>query len=428
MEDAAAVGADLARLAVHLPLRAHDAPPSAAPMLWWPRHTPRIGSLPAKCCTAGTQMPASAGEQGPGDSTSCSGRERLDALERDLVVAEHAHVLAELAEILHQVEGEAVVVVDHQQHVRSILLISLDVLSSSTFDARLDDPLFVARRGRRDVLGGDLGRPVREGPGRERRSGGWLAPTPTEERHRRRGHREHGVDYRRQSGSDMPPAWARPGRSGGQDAGRPANALSPARRRSPCPRARSWRLRRRRPPGRRSCPSTACPAPDPARSAWRAVRAAARCGARWASKSPAGSGMAIRPRSTHPLARQRGHRLRQRGGLCGQHAALAGLAADIDLQAQLQRRQPRRPLLGQALRDLQPVHRVHPVEGLGHRPASCCSAAARSGAIRCPGADRPARRSCPAPPARSSRRRRAGRRRAPRARRRRRRSCSRPAA
>jgi hypothetical protein len=51
-------------------------PPSAAPMAWWPRHTPSSGSLPVKCWMASTQMPASAGLQGPGDSTSWSGRNR----------------------------------------------------------------------------------------------------------------------------------------------------------------------------------------------------------------------------------------------------------------------------------------------------------------------------------------------------------------
>jgi len=48
-------------------------PPKAAPIAWWPRHTPRIGSLPVKASMAPTQMPASAGEHGPGDSTSWSG-------------------------------------------------------------------------------------------------------------------------------------------------------------------------------------------------------------------------------------------------------------------------------------------------------------------------------------------------------------------
>ena len=72
-----------------------------------------------------------------------------------------------------------------------------------------------------------------------------------------------------------------------------------------------------------------------------------------------------------------------------------------------------RPLLGQALRDLQPVDRVHPVEVAPPPRASCCSAAGRSGATRVAVARPPAPRSWPAPPARSSRRRRAARRHGP---------------
>jgi hypothetical protein len=64
---------------------------------------------------AATEMPASAGEHGPGETTIWAG-EGGDLLDADLVVAEHPHVGAELAEILHEVVGEAVVVVDHQQH------------------------------------------------------------------------------------------------------------------------------------------------------------------------------------------------------------------------------------------------------------------------------------------------------------------------
>ena len=61
-------------------------------------------------------MPASAGVQGPGDSTRLAGAQPVNALQRDLVVAEDPHLLPELGEVLHQVVGEAVVVVDHQQH------------------------------------------------------------------------------------------------------------------------------------------------------------------------------------------------------------------------------------------------------------------------------------------------------------------------
>ena len=44
------------------------------------------------------------------------------------LMQEHGLTQSDLAEVLDEVEGEGVVVVDHQQHVRSILLISLGVL------------------------------------------------------------------------------------------------------------------------------------------------------------------------------------------------------------------------------------------------------------------------------------------------------------
>ena len=42
-----------------------------------------------------------------------------------------------------------------------------------------------------------------------------------------------------------------------------------------------------------------------------------------------------------------------------------GAAVNIDLQADLKRREARRPLLAQALGDLEPVDRLHPVKMLG---------------------------------------------------------------
>jgi len=65
---------------------------------------------------------------------------------------------------------------------------------------------------------------------------------------------------------------------------------------------------------------------------------------------------------------QLGHRLRQRQRIRRHHARLGGAAVDVDLDAHLQRRQMRRALLTQALRDLEAVHRVHPVKMLGHQP------------------------------------------------------------
>src|SRR5918992_4943398 len=44
------------------------------------------------------------------------GRERTDFLDGELVVAKHAHLGAKLAQVLNEVEGKRIVVVDHQYH------------------------------------------------------------------------------------------------------------------------------------------------------------------------------------------------------------------------------------------------------------------------------------------------------------------------
>ena len=59
-------------------------------------------------------MPASLGVQGPGETTRCVGRGRLDLGDGHVVVALDGDVGAELAEELHEVVGERVVVVDHE--------------------------------------------------------------------------------------------------------------------------------------------------------------------------------------------------------------------------------------------------------------------------------------------------------------------------
>ena len=58
----------------------------------------------------------------------------------------------------------------------------------------------------------------------------------------------------------------------------------------------------------------------------------------------------------------------QRQQFIGRHTRLAGRAVDIDLQANLQRRQCVWPLLGQALGDLEPVHGLDPVKVFSHQP------------------------------------------------------------
>ena len=50
----------------------------------------------------------------PGRDHDALRRQLANLLDRQLVVARDAHVLTQLAEVLHEVVGEAVVVVDHQ--------------------------------------------------------------------------------------------------------------------------------------------------------------------------------------------------------------------------------------------------------------------------------------------------------------------------
>ena len=63
-----------------------------------------------------TEMPASSGRPGPGEMTMRSGRMARDLVERDLVVALDDRRRAQLAEVLGQVQGERIVVVDEQNH------------------------------------------------------------------------------------------------------------------------------------------------------------------------------------------------------------------------------------------------------------------------------------------------------------------------
>ena len=60
-------------------------------------------------------MPASFGVHGPGEITIAPGARARDRVDRDRVVALDADVRAELAEVLREVVGERVVVVDQQE-------------------------------------------------------------------------------------------------------------------------------------------------------------------------------------------------------------------------------------------------------------------------------------------------------------------------
>ena len=90
-------------------------PPKAWPMVWWPRQTPRMGSSPASAATAARDTPASSGVQGPGESTSASGLRRRMPSTSIWSFRNTSTSRVQLAQELHQVEGEGVVVVDEQE-------------------------------------------------------------------------------------------------------------------------------------------------------------------------------------------------------------------------------------------------------------------------------------------------------------------------
>ena len=147
-------------------------------------------------------------------------------------------------------------------------------------------------------------------------------------------------------------------------------------------RARASRPRRSRPRGRPTCPSTACRRQARGAAARRSTRAARGTARAARAVSAVGSGMPMIPRS-----RSRGSAATACASatrLGRRDAALRRLAADVDLHADVERRQ-RRPAAraDSRSRDLHPVDALHPVETSPRPAAPCCSAAGRSGATRC---------------------------------------------
>ncbi len=75
-----------------------------------------MGIRAPKRVTVAQEMPASLGVHGPGEITIFSGRSASISSKRDFVVAKDFHVRAELAEIVVQVVGERIVIVDQENH------------------------------------------------------------------------------------------------------------------------------------------------------------------------------------------------------------------------------------------------------------------------------------------------------------------------
>jgi hypothetical protein len=63
--------------------------------------------------------------------------QRSDPGDVDLVVADDPDVLAQLAEILHEVVGEAVIVIDHQKHGVSFGITAPQAVNACVIEQRI---------------------------------------------------------------------------------------------------------------------------------------------------------------------------------------------------------------------------------------------------------------------------------------------------
>ena len=103
--------------------------PKAAPSAWWPRQTPKIGTFAppeepsaAKCWISAMEMPASWGGAGAGGDEDVARMQCLDLRRGELVVAADGELRAELPEVLDQVVGEGIIVVEDEDHAATMVL------------------------------------------------------------------------------------------------------------------------------------------------------------------------------------------------------------------------------------------------------------------------------------------------------------------
>jgi hypothetical protein len=62
-------------------------------------------------------IPEFSGRPGPGDMTMLFRRKPLDFLERDGIIPKNLQAVAHRTQILHQVKGERIIVVDDEYHI-----------------------------------------------------------------------------------------------------------------------------------------------------------------------------------------------------------------------------------------------------------------------------------------------------------------------
>src|SRR3954447_8755847 len=88
-------------------------------MHWWPRQTPSTGSLGPNRLMMSLETPPSRGVQGPGEMTMCVGL-RASTWSAVTLSLRKTSIFSEapptFAELLHEVVGERIVVVDQDEH------------------------------------------------------------------------------------------------------------------------------------------------------------------------------------------------------------------------------------------------------------------------------------------------------------------------
>src|SRR4051812_43122400 len=118
-KDALAVMPDPGHLAMHyLPCFYHAAAKSLANRLV-AKADAQQGNFAGQALDQPEADSCLARRAGPGGDNNPLRRHARHLIDRQGIVAEHAAPRAELAEVLHQVVGEGVVVVDHEEHAAS---------------------------------------------------------------------------------------------------------------------------------------------------------------------------------------------------------------------------------------------------------------------------------------------------------------------
>src|SRR3979409_2690109 len=119
---------------VHDFARMHDlAAESLADRLMTEAHA-QYRDLACKLAYGSQRDPRFSGSAGPRGNDDTCRFHRSDVRRPDLVVAKHLDVCAQLAQILHQIPGEGIVVVDHQDHARRS--IPFEAISAARSTAR----------------------------------------------------------------------------------------------------------------------------------------------------------------------------------------------------------------------------------------------------------------------------------------------------